>query len=123
MSKGHEFEMDEQRVDNWRCVHKGCTVRKSAAGQFWQERTGGRWNDVDKAPMPPCGGMTAQHKEKSMDEVTRNVVNAAQAIINHVGEHRLARNYNLTSIEVPGDLLRTLAASIKGQPNSPCSGA
>lgn len=67
MSKGHEFEMDERRVDNWRCIHEGCAVRKSAAGQFWQWRTGGRWNDVDKVPMPSCGGRSTKGHQAGVE--------------------------------------------------------
>ena len=34
---------------------------------------------------------------------------AAQEIVDFVGPERLARNYNLTSMEIPGDMLRRLA--------------
>ena len=39
---------------------------------------------------------------------------AAQEIVDHVGPERLARNYNLTSMEIPGDMLRRLALALGG---------
>jgi len=52
----HEFEAVPDALDAWRCVHSGCLVRKSRTGQFWQERPGSRWLDVDKVPLPDCLG-------------------------------------------------------------------
>lgn len=38
---------------------------------------------------------------------------AVQDLLDHVGPERLARNYNLTSMEIPGDMLRRLAQAVE----------
>jgi hypothetical protein len=52
-------------------------------------------------------------EESKVSTKSEDIMTAAQAIVDHVGVHRLARSYNLTSMEVPGDLLRALAVALE----------